>query len=377
MPDQSREIASPIAAYRARLEAGQLKTDPAQAMAAETLELLFQRLTRYRPASGNGWLSRLGFGARPEPAPRGLYLFGPVGRGKSMLMDMFYAAATIAKRRVHFHAFMLDVHDTLHGWRQRKASERPDDAIGEVAAKIAKDATLLCFDEFQITNIADAMILGRLLEALFARGVVIVATSNTMPDLLYQGGLQRELFLPTIALIKERMDVLDLGRGQDYRRDRLQGLPLYHVPLGPEATATLDEAFLRLTDGKKGHETTLVAQGRNVVIPREARGVAMMEFDALCRKPLWSADYLAIATHFHTLILDGIPVLRAEERNEARRFITLIDALYEHRAKLICAAAVPPDAIYAGGDHAGEFQRTASRLVEMQSAEYMALPHLT
>jgi cell division protein ZapE len=375
MPDTAT-IASPIAAYRARLESGQLKTDPAQALAAETLELLFQRLVRYRPPE-NGWLSRLGFGAKPEPAPRGLYLFGPVGRGKSMLMDMFHAAASVAKRRVHFHAFMLEVHEALHARRQKPAHEREGDAIAPLADRIAGAARLLCFDEFQITNIADAMILGRLLEALFARGVVIVATSNTMPDLLYEGGLQRELFLPTIALIKERMDVLDLGRGQDYRRDRLQGLPLYHVPLGPKASAALDEAFLRLTDGKKGHETTLVAQGRTLVIHKAARGVAMSEFDALCRKPLWSADYLAIATHFHTLILDDIPILRADERNEARRLITLIDALYEHRAKLICAAAAPPDEIYASGDHAGEFQRTASRLIEMQSAAYMALEHLT
>jgi cell division protein ZapE len=369
----------PLARYRHRVAAGGLKADPCQELAAEKLESLAHALAEYRPAEGGGgWRERLGLARRPDPAPQGLYIFGAVGRGKSMLMDLFFAAAPVErKRRVHFHAFMLEVHERLHALRQDGDNGRNGDPIAPLAAQIAADATLLCFDEFQVTNIADAMILGRLFEAMFARGVVVVATSNTAPDDLYANGLQRDRFLPAIAMLKEKLDVLELDGDVDYRRTRIKGMRVYHTPLGRAATQALGEAFARLTEGATAEPDKLLVQGRTLTIQRAARGVAMATFAELCEKPLWAADYLAIATHFHTLVLDGVPVLRAEQRNEARRFITLIDALYEHRVKLICAAAAVPEQLYATGDHAGEFERTASRLFEMQSEDYLAAPHLT
>lgn len=377
MPDQSPEIATPIAAYRARLAQGILKPDPAQALAAEKLESLHHALVAYRPGQPQGWLARFGIG-RPEPPPQGLYMYGPVGRGKSMLMDLFHAAVPVPKRRVHFLAFMQEVHARIHRWQQKAPGEREGkDPIAPLARKIAEEATLLCFDEFQITNIADAMILGRLFQALLERGVVIVATSNTEPDRLYEGGLQRELFLPSIELIRQKLDVLDLGPGQDYRRARLKGMQVYYSPLGTAASAALDAAFARLADDDKGEPLQLAVQGRTLTIAKSARGVGQTTFDALCRSAVGPADYLALATHLHTLVLDGVPVIPAAERNAAVRFITLIDALYEHRVTLICAAAAAPDALHPAGENAAAFRRTASRLYEMQSAEYLALEHLT
>ena len=371
--------AGPLQAYRDRLDDGRLAADPPQELAAEKLEGLFRALRDYRPSDSGGWRARLGLARRPDPAPQGLYLFGGVGRGKSMLMDLFFAAAPVErKRRVHFHAFMLEVHERLHRWRQKDVAERGGkDPIPPLARKLAEEAWLLCFDEFQVTNIADAMILGRLLGALLERGVVVVATSNTAPDDLYAGGLQRELFLPAIALLNQRLDVLELDGDLDHRRARIRGMAVYHAPLGAAATQALDAAFARLTDGAAGEPETLVVQERRFVVPRAARGVARASFAALCGRPVGAADYLALAVHFHTLILDDVPALGAERRNEARRFVTLVDALYEHRAKLICSAEAAPDFLYPAGEHAAEFRRTASRLVEMQSAAYLALPHLT
>ena len=378
-PGGGDDPGGPLAAYRRRRQSGELAADPAQAIAVEKLQSLHNALRHYRPAAERGWLERLGLAqlglGRPRAAPpRGLYLHGSVGRGKSMLMDLFFAAAPVeAKRRVHFNAFMIEVHEQLH--RRREAGE-DGDPIPPLAGELARRAWLLCFDEFQVTNIADAMLLGRLFAALLELGVVVVATSNTAPDDLYAGGLQRELFLPFIALVKERLELLELDGETDYRRARLQGMRVYHAPLGPAADRALDEAFARLTDAAPGAPDTLAVQGRVLRIPRAARGVACFGFDALCRAPLGAADYLAIAAHFACVILAGVPRLKPEERDVARRFMLLIDALYEHRTQLICSADGAPDELYPAGDAAAEFRRTASRLLEMQSAAYLARPHL-
>jgi cell division protein ZapE len=365
----------PLALYRARRRAGEIEADPAQELAAEKLQSLHHALVGYEPAAGRaGWRERLGLARREEP-PQGLYLFGGVGRGKSMLMDLFFATAPLErKRRVHFHEFMLEVHDSLHRRRQEHPAE--GDVLAPLAARIAADAWLLCFDEFQVGNIADAMLLGRLFAALFDLGVVVVATSNVAPDDLYQGGLQRERFLPFIAILKERLDILELDGVTDHRRNRIKGMTVYHQPLGAAADAALADAFARLTDGAAGAPTSLSVQGRTLSVPKAAKGVACFRFADLCGQPLGAADYVAIATHFHTVIVDGIPLMSREQRNEARRFMTLIDALYEHKTNLVCAAAAAPDRLYPSGAGAQEFRRTASRLLEMQSVDYLSRPHL-
>jgi cell division protein ZapE len=368
----------PLAAYRARLAERRLKPDPVQALAAEKLESLHRALKGYDPGSnGGGWRARLGLARAPDPAPHGLYIFGGVGRGKSMLMDLFFATAPVErKRRVHFNAFMLEIHDRLYKEQQDgpRAAEHP---MAALAAQIAEDAWLLCFDEFQVTNIADAMILGRLLEALFAKGVVIVTTSNLAPDDLYPNGLQRERFLPTIELIKQQLDVIELEGGVDYRRERIKSTPVYYTPLGRASSDALESMFMYLTDGESGGPRRIAVQGRTLTIARAARGVAMTDFAALCEQPLGPADYVALATRFHTLVLDGVKALKPEQRNEAKRFVTLIDELYEHRVKLVCAAEAPPERLHPEGEHAAEFKRTVSRLHEMQSEDYLASPHLT
>ncbi|HLI10457.1 MAG TPA: cell division protein ZapE [Alphaproteobacteria bacterium] len=365
----------PLAAYRALRQAGRLDPDPMQLLAAEKLQSLCHALAGYRPANnGSGWMARLGLARRHEPVPQGLYLFGAAGRGKSMLMDLFFAHAAIEqKRRVHFHAFMIEVHERIHHFRQTGEG----DPIAPVARDIADQAWLLCFDEFHVTDIADAMILGRLFQAFFAAGVVIVATSNFAPDDLYKDGLQRELFLPFIALIKEKLDVLHLEGGVDWRRQRLRGMPIYHSPLGLEASAALDAAFKALADGVVPGPETLVVQGRSLVVPCAAAGVARFDFTELCERPLGPADYIALASHYRAIVLDGVPRLGPERRDAARRFVTLIDELYEHRVHLICAAAAAPDELCTAGEVAALFRRTASRLIEMQSADYLDKPHLT
>lgn len=369
--------AGPLALYRERRRAGQLAADPAQELAAEKLQSLHHALLHYQPASGPaGWRERLGLARRRDEAPQGLYIFGGVGRGKSMLMDLFFASVPIEKkRRVHFHEFMLEVHDRLH--RQRQDGSIEGDPLAPLAAEIAAESWLLCFDEFHVSNIADAMLLGRLFAALLDLGVVVVTTSNTAPDELYQGGLQRERFLPFIELLKERLDILELDGVIDYRRDRIKDMTIYHQPLGVAAEAALAAAFAQLTDGAAGGATTLAVQGRQLAVPQAAKGVARFRFDDLCAHALGAADYIAIATHFHTVIIAEIPLMTPDQRNEARRFMTLIDALYEHKTNLICAAADVPDKLYIAGDGAREFKRTASRLLEMQSLAYLARPHLT
>jgi cell division protein ZapE len=351
--------------YRAAVTKGELRDDAAQAAAAERLAALSEALESYRPGR------RLFFGQRTPP--RGLYLWGDVGRGKSMLMDLFFEGAAVApKERIHFNEFMVDTHARIHEERQKAGTADP---IGPVARAVAERATLLCFDEFQVTDIADAMILGRLFEQLFERGVVIVATSNTPPDRLYEGGLNRQLFVPFIAEIKQRLDVVELDGPVDYRLHRISGLNVYIQPLGPQADAAMNAAWRRLTDRAEGAPTNLTVLGRTIRVPQAARGVARFSFEELCCRPLAGADYLAIAHAFHTVLLDHIPVLTADQRNEARRFVLLIDTLYDEGVKLICSAAAPPEGLYAAGDGAEAFRRTVSRLHEMQSEEYLKRGH--
>ena len=359
--------------YRERVEAGLLSEDPAQAEAARRLDDLAERLANLPKA---GWFSK------PEPVT-GLYLWGGVGRGKSMLMDLFFeTAAPKAKRRVHFHEFMAEVQDRLDTWRRMSEADRKrspwrvkgagDDPIPPVAKQVAESAGLLCFDEFQVTQIADAMILARLFEQLFARGVTMVATSNRHPDDLYKDGINRPLFLPFIRLLKERCDIFHLASDRDYRLDRLIAAPVWYAPLGPAAEASLDTVWTRLTSGAHAQHVTLTVKGRKLEVSREAAGIARFSFQELCARPLYSRDYLAIAANFHTIILSDIPLLGPENRNEAARFVALIDALYEAKIKLVASAAAEPEALYPEGDGAFEFERTVSRLHEMRSTGYLA-----
>ena len=369
----------PLAAYRALRRAGGLRHDVGQQLAAEKLQSLHNALRGYRPSgNGGGWKARLGLARRPAQPPQGLYIFGQVGTGKSMLMDLFFASAPVErKRRVHFHAFMQEVQERLHVWRHDPDNKDKADPLPTIGGELAEEAWLLCFDEFHVTSIADAMILGRLFETFFEHGVVVVATSNWPPDQLYEGGLQRERFLPFIALVKERLDVLELDSGIDYRLQRLKDITTYHAPLGPRAEAALDKAFAELTEGSTPASGSIHFKGRVIAVPLAARGVARFSFADLCEQPLGPGDYLAIAGLYHTVVLSGVPVLSAEKRNEARRFMTLIDALYEHRVKLVVSAAAPPERLVPVGDGAVEFQRTVSRLQEMRSADYIAKAHMT
>ena len=349
-----------LSRYRKAVSSGALKPDALQEQAAVRLQALSRALRRYRP----GW--RL-FGGRRTP-PRGLYLWGDVGRGKSMLMDLFFEETPVnPKRRVHFNAFMVETHARIHAERQKGAS----DPIQPVAATIAAEALLLCFDEFQVTDVADAMILGRLFEQLFERGVVIVATSNTRPDRLYEGGLNRQLFLPFIDLIEQKLDVFELDGPNDYRRLLIHGLKVYLTPLGPATDAAMDQIWLKLTGQADGDPHTLTVLGRALHVSCAAKGVARFSFDSLCMHPLAAADYLAIAREFHTVMIDHIPLLSDQLRDATRRFIVLIDTLYDEGVKLICSAAAPAERLYTEGDAAQVFQRTVSRLIEMQSHDYL------
>lgn len=343
--------------FRHAVATGALKADTGQEDAAAKLQALAAALAAYRPP---------GLFARMTP-PRGLYLWGEVGRGKSMLMDMFFASVALgAKRRVHFNAFMGEAHALLHAERRCGRSRDP---LVAVARRLARDATLLCFDEFQVGDVADAMILGRLFERLFARGCVVAATSNTAPDALYAGGLNRALFLPFIAQLKAKMDMVGLNGERDYRRGLNGAAIAYVTPLGPHAEAAMDEAWRGLAAGE-GAEAFLTVLGRSLRVPRAANGAARFSFDELCARPLGAADYLAVARAFRAVLIDAIPALTPARRDEARRFTLLIDTLYDEGVKLICSAEAEPDALYPAGEGAEAFKRTASRLLEMQSAAY-------
>jgi cell division protein ZapE len=375
---------------RARNE---VRPDPGQAEVVAHLDALHKMLIGFDCAiPDRGFLSRL-FGRRRKAPPRGLYLWGGVGRGKSMLMDLFFATAPVRqKRRVHFHEFMQDVHRRLDDWRKmtpeaRKAQGydkgtdgQSDDPIPPVAKALACEACVLCFDEFHVTDVADAMILGRLFKALLDEGTVIVATSNRPPDDLYKDGLNRQLFLPVIAMLKERFDVLGLNGPTDYRLERMRGLDTWLSPVNEASTMALRRVFFRLTDRDVDNPQdvptgTVEVMGREIFVPKACKGVAVFSFKRLCEKPLGAADYLAIARSFHTLIIVAIPIMGASKRNEAKRFNTLIDVLYEQNVKLLASAEAPPEKLYVAGDGAFEFERTVSRLLEMQSEDYLKRGH--
>jgi cell division protein ZapE len=370
-------VDGPLFAYRALRRAGDLQHDPMQELAAEKLQSLHKALRGYEPAKGlQGWAARLGFVRRPEEPPLGLYIYGPVGRGKSMLMELFFEQVEVAKkRRVHFHEFMIEVHDAMHAWRQDANRKSDRDPLPQIAEKIAADIWLLCFDEFHVTNIADAMILGRLFTALFESGVVVVATSNFAPDELYKDGLQRARFVPFIELLKQRLDCLELASPTDYRLARLKAMRVYHAPLGPAASRMLQQVFAELTAGAEAAAEEITVKGRIVPVPRAARGVAWFSFTALCGQPLGAEDYIAIARRYHTIVLEGVLRLTEDRRNEAKRFMTLIDTLYEHKVKLVMSADTAPHDLYTGPTHAFEFERTVSRLMEMQSNDYLSSDH--
>jgi cell division protein ZapE len=356
-------------AYAQLIEAGELKPDPAQAHAVAALDRLAATFGK------SGLFARL---FASGDGPSGVYLWGGVGRGKSMLMDLAFAEIAIEpKRRVHFHEFMLETHARL-----KKVRESEDgDPIEPVAEEIGEEARLLCFDEMQVTNPADAMILSRLFGKLVEAGVKVVTTSNRPPCDLYKDGLNRELFVPFIELIEQRMLVAEVNGPTDYRLDRLEGVEVWHVPNGPEATAALSRAFFQLTDypvedrAKVPSEDIALGGGRTLHVPKSLKGVAVFSFKRLVGEPRGAADYLAIARRYHTVIIVGIPVMGPDMRNEAARFVTLVDALYEHKVKLLAAADAEPSGLYPGGDGRFEFQRTVSRLEEMRSADYLALGH--
>jgi cell division protein ZapE len=365
---------SVLAAYDALVAGGELQPDPEQRAAAERLNILQVELEAVPPRGSLLW--RL-TGRKPE-SPRGVYLWGAVGRGKSMLMDLFYDQLHIQrKRRVHFHAFMLDVHARMREVRKSEAG----DPIPLVADALVENIRCLAFDEMVVNNSADAMILSRLFTALIDRGVTVVATSNRPPSDLYKDGLNREHFLPFIALVEAKLDVMGLNGPTDYRRDRLGDGARWFVPADEVASAALSAAFFRLTDyppEDRAHVPTLdfdLGGGRMLHVPKALKGVAVFSFKRLCAEARGASDYLAVARHFHTVIIVGIPRMGPENRNEAARFVTLIDALYEYKVKLLASAAAMPDALYVAGDGAFEFERTASRLSEMQSDDYLALGH--
>lgn len=366
-------------AYQAQIASGAIEPDAAQAEVAEAYAALDQRLASYKPVRKQGLLSRLFSGDKDE-APHGLYIHGEVGRGKTMLMDLFFQHSTVEhKRRAHFHEFMADVHERIYDYRQGIArGEIADgDVIALTAHAIFEESWLLCFDEFHVTDIADAMILGRLFAKLFELGTVVVATSNVAPDDLYKGGLNRSLFLPFIKQITDHMDVARLDARTDFRLEKLQGVPMWLTPADGDADAALDRAWSKMTGNAKCKPRDISIKGRILHVPCSAHGVARFTFADLCEKPLGASDYLRLAHDYHTILVDHIPVMDFSQRNAAKRFITLIDTLYDNAVKLMASADANPISLYLAheGTEAMEFKRTASRLIEMSSESYLALAH--
>jgi cell division protein ZapE len=371
--------ASFLAHYQALVSSGAIELDAAQENVVGAFADLEQRLSRYKPLRRQGLIGRL-FADKDAAPPRGLYIHGDVGRGKTMLMDMFFQQSPVEhKRRAHFHEFMAEAHERIYGFRQNIArGEIADsDVIALTAASIFDHAWLLCFDEFHVTDIADAMILGRLFAKLFELGTVVVATSNVAPDDLYKGGLNRALFLPFIAEISEHMEVLRLDARTDFRLEKLAGVTMWLVPADAAADAALDKAWIKMTGNAPCKPRDISIKGRILHVPCSAHGIARFSFADICEKPLAASDYLRLARDYHTLMIDRIPVMDYAERNAAKRFIALIDTLYDNRVKLMASAAADPLSLYVAseGNEASEFKRTSSRLIEMSSESYLALPH--
>ena len=365
--------------YQALVASGAIEADPAQAELAEAFADLERRIAGYKPPRKHGMFGRL-FADNNGSPPRGLYVHGEVGRGKTMLMDLFFQASPIAhKRRAHFHEFMAEVHERIYGYRQNIARGEIADAdvIALTASAIFDEAWLLCFDEFHVTDIADAMILGRLFAKLFELGTVVVATSNVAPEDLYKGGLNRALFLPFIAQIKANMDVLRLDARTDFRLEKLAGVRMWLVPADEEADAALHKAWVRMTGNAKCKPRDISIKGRILHVPCSSHGVARFSFADLCERPLAASDYLRLAHDYHTILIDHIPVMDYPERNAAKRFISLIDTLCDNAVKLMASAEADPMSLYVAveGQEVSEFKRTSSRLIEMSSDSYLALPH--